>query len=48
VIKQTILVFDKLQTEQVQARGAVAKGIYLVKLVGKNARVYYSDKLIVQ
>ena len=48
VSKQTILVYDKLQTEQVQARGAVAKGIYLVKLVGKNARVFYSDKLIVQ
>jgi hypothetical protein len=48
VSRQSLIVYDKVQTEQVQANGAAAKGVYLVKLVGKNARVFYSDKLIVQ
>jgi len=48
VSKQSIQIYGKLQTEQVQAKGTVTKGVYLIKLVGKNQRIYYSDKLIVQ
>lgn len=48
VSKQSITISNKVQTEQVDARGTVTKGIYLVKIIGKNARVFYADKLIVQ
>lgn len=48
VTQQVVFINQGKQVEKVVADGSLAKGVYLLKITGKNARTVYSDKLMVQ